>query len=66
VAREELNLRPLPCQIQRGSTGMYIGWLETGKDHWKAAGERKCHHPAAPTIRHRLIESGVGALGLQP
>jgi hypothetical protein len=23
-AREELNLRPLPCQIQRGSKGLYV------------------------------------------
>jgi hypothetical protein len=32
-AREELNLRPLPCQIQRAAPGMNVGWLETGKDH---------------------------------
>jgi hypothetical protein len=24
-AREELNLRSLPCQIQRAATGMYVG-----------------------------------------
>jgi hypothetical protein len=38
-AREELNLRPLPCQIQRAIVGLYVGRLETGKDHGKAAAE---------------------------
>jgi len=44
-AREELNLRPLPCQIQRAATGLYVGRLETGKDHEEAAGERRCLRP---------------------
>jgi hypothetical protein len=51
-AREELNLRPLPCQIQRASTGLYVGGLETGKDHREAAGERRCQRPAASTVCH--------------
>ena len=40
-AREELNLRPLPCQIPRAPIGLYVGGLETGNDHWKPAGETK-------------------------
>src|SRR5829696_3388590 len=64
-AREELNLRPLPCQIQRATADLNVGPLETGKDHRKAAGERKCHRPAAPTIRHPsirvvLISTAIG------
>ena len=51
-AREEVNLRPLPGQIQRASTGLYVRRLETGNDHEEAAGERRCQRPAAPTIRH--------------
>jgi hypothetical protein len=64
-AREELNLRPLPCQIQRASASMYVGRLNTGKDHRKAAGERTCNRSAAPTISHAslrvvLIPTAVG------
>jgi hypothetical protein len=38
---------------------------EIGKDHQKAAGERRCHRSAAPTIRHAclravLIPTAVG------
>jgi hypothetical protein len=51
-AREELNLRPLPCQIQRAAVGMNVGRLEAGKDHRKAAAERRRQHPSPPTIRH--------------
>jgi hypothetical protein len=38
-AREELNLRPLPCQLQRATAGLYVGRLETGKDEppWEVA-----------------------------
>jgi hypothetical protein len=50
--REELNLRPLPCQIQRASAGLSIGGVQIGKDHEEAGGERRCQRPAAPTIRH--------------
>ena len=44
---------------------MYVGRLETGKDHRKPAGERSCHRPAAPTIPHGssavvLIPTAVG------
>jgi hypothetical protein len=49
-AREELNLRPLPCQIQRVCAGLNVGWLEIGKDRRKAAGERTCQCPSHPTI----------------
>ena len=64
-AREELNLRPLPCQIQRASAGLYVGGLEIGKDHKDAAGERRYQRPAAPTIRHdpptvMLVRTSVG------
>jgi hypothetical protein len=38
-AREELSLRPLPCQIQRATTGLYVGGLESENDHQKTAGE---------------------------
>src|SRR5215208_1954590 len=51
-AREELNLRPLPCQIQRAPTDMYFGWLEIGKDYRNAAGDRSYGCPSAPTIHH--------------
>src|ERR671915_1184718 len=44
-AREELNLRPPPCQLQRAATDPYVGWLEIGKDQWKAAGKRSCQCP---------------------
>jgi hypothetical protein len=50
-AREELNLRPLPCQIQRASTSLYLERVETGKDHEKAAAYRTSQHPDPPTIR---------------
>ena len=60
-AREELNLRPLPCQIQQAFTGLYIGRLQTGEDRWKAAGERRCLSQNPPTIRH-----GSSALVLVP
>jgi hypothetical protein len=50
-----LNLRPLPCQIQRASAGLYIGGLKTGKDRWKAACERRCQRRAASTIYHGSI-----------
>ena len=33
--REELSLRPLPCQIQRATTGLYVGGLESENDHQK-------------------------------
>jgi hypothetical protein len=64
-ARQGLNLRLLPCQIQRANPVMYVGRLEAGKDHRKAAGGRRCHRPAAPTIRHAsagvvLIPTAVG------
>jgi hypothetical protein len=51
-AREELNLRPLPCQIPRAFASLYVGRLKSGKNRWKATGERRCQRPAAPTIRH--------------
>jgi hypothetical protein len=51
-AREELNLRPLLCQIQRASTGLHVGRLRIGKDHPKAAGECRCERPGALIIRH--------------
>jgi hypothetical protein len=41
-----------PCQIPRASAGLYSGGLETGKDRWKAACERRCQRPAASTICH--------------
>jgi hypothetical protein len=41
-AQNELNLRPLSCQIQRATVRLYVGRLETGKDRSKAAGE--CRH----------------------
>jgi hypothetical protein len=46
---------PVPCQIQRAPTGLYMEGLETGKDHRKAAGERWCYRPAAPTICHASL-----------
>jgi hypothetical protein len=51
-AREELNLRPLPCQIQRTCAGLYVGWLGMGKNRQKAAGERWYQGPSAPTFHH--------------
>jgi hypothetical protein len=51
-AREELNLRPLPCQIQRASASLNDARLDTGKDHQKAAGERRYQRSGASTIRH--------------
>jgi hypothetical protein len=64
-AREELNLRPLPCQIQRAAAGRYVGQLEIGKDHQKAAGERSRQGPSALTIHHDsltavLVPTAVG------
>jgi hypothetical protein len=64
-AREELNLRPLPCQIQRASTGLYIRWLKIGKDRSSTAAERGCQRPTAPTVHHGprrvvLIPTAVG------
>jgi hypothetical protein len=64
-AREELNLRPLPCQIQRASARLYAGRLEIGKDPRKAAVQHRCQHPAPPTIRHGpptvvLVPTAVG------
>jgi hypothetical protein len=64
-AREELNLRPLPCQIPRAPTSLYGGRVETGKDHQKAAGERRSQRPAAPTVCHDsptlvLVPTAVG------
>ena len=64
-AREELNLRPLPCQIPRTSAGPYGGWLETGKDDQKGAVEWRCERLGALTIRHGsprvvLISTAVG------
>jgi hypothetical protein len=53
--REELNLRPLPCQIQRARAGRYIGGLEIGKDHRKVPGERSCEGPSSLTIHHDLL-----------
>jgi hypothetical protein len=47
-----LNLWPLPCQIPRGFASLYVGRVETGKDHQKAAGERRCQCPSYPMIRH--------------
>jgi hypothetical protein len=51
-AREELNLRPLPCQIQRVPPGLYVGQSEMGKDQDGVAGQRVRHPSDAPTIRH--------------
>jgi hypothetical protein len=44
---------------------MYVGRLNTGRDHRKAAGERTCNRSAAPTISHAslrvvLIPTAVG------
>jgi hypothetical protein len=38
-AREELILRPLPCQIQRAQSACTFEEQWTGKDRWKAAGK---------------------------
>jgi len=38
-AQEELSLRPLLCQIQRPTIGLYVGGLESENDHQKIAGE---------------------------
>jgi hypothetical protein len=64
-AREELNLRPLPCQIQRARAGLNVGGLETGKDYRKAAGEPWNQGPSPPTIYHVsptvvLVPTAVG------
>jgi hypothetical protein len=64
-AREELNLRPLPCQIPRAAPGMNVGRLENGKDHRRAAGERRYQCPSSPTICHGsptvvLVPTAVG------
>jgi hypothetical protein len=63
-AREELNLRPLPCQIPRAAPAMNVGPVEIGKDHQKAADERRSQHPS-PTIRQdsstvMLVATAVG------
>jgi hypothetical protein len=64
-AREELNLRPLPCQIPRGFASLYVRRLKTGKDRRKAAGERRYQCPSYPTIHHGspavvLLPTAVG------
>jgi hypothetical protein len=51
-AREELNLRPLPCQINAPWMACMPDGQQTVKDHRKAAGERRLWRPSAPTIRH--------------
>jgi len=51
-AREELNLRPLPCQIQRAPRGQYVAPLRILDDGEKAAGKCRCQCPGDPTIRH--------------
>ena len=51
-AREELNLRPLPCQIQRATTDVYSGRSRNVKDGRKAAAKNKRKGMDAPTIRH--------------
>src|SRR5829696_3846521 len=51
-AREELNLRPLPCQIQRAITAVYSGRSRNVKDGRKAAAKNKRKGMDAPTIRH--------------
>jgi hypothetical protein len=49
-AREELNLRPLPCQIQRATTVMFGGGQQTVKDRRKTAGESAWDRPVAVTV----------------
>jgi hypothetical protein len=44
-AREELNLRPLPCQIPRAPRGQYVAPLRIVDDVEKATGERRCQRP---------------------
>jgi hypothetical protein len=41
-AREELNLRPLPCQIQRALSGQDVARLRIVKEDEKAADKRRC------------------------
>jgi hypothetical protein len=64
-AQEELNLRPLPCQIQRVMASVYVGWLRIRKDRRKVAGEPRCQCPSNPTIHHDspmvvLVPTAVG------
>jgi hypothetical protein len=51
-AWEELNLRPLPCQIQRAPAGLNFGLSEIGKDVEGCAGQRRYRRPCAPMICH--------------
>jgi hypothetical protein len=47
-----LNLRPLPCQIQRAITALYSGRSRNVKDGRKAAAKNKRKGMDAPTVRH--------------
>jgi hypothetical protein len=51
-AREELNLRPLPCQIQRAIAALYGGRSKIVEDGWKAPGEARCQRLSPQMIRH--------------
>jgi hypothetical protein len=53
----------LPCQIQRASAGLYVGWLGIGKNRQKAAGERRYQGPERSDDPPLFSNGRVGPYG---